>query len=158
MAEMPPSKHLVYAIYRLATHPGILRELTPDQWALNRENPNYQKITSTHAHRWVRNGGIHETSLWVGIDGRIRRPMISMISDYEEQRDYYEQLINAANRLGATDIRITHNTGRHKPRIVFRALDGTKRSMFVARPPADRRAYLNDITRIRRLLSDPPKG
>ena len=46
MAEMPASKHLVYAIYRLATHPGILRELTPDQWALNRENPNYQKITS----------------------------------------------------------------------------------------------------------------
>jgi len=38
MAEMPPGKRPVYAIYRLINHPGILRELTPDQWALNREN------------------------------------------------------------------------------------------------------------------------
>lgn len=74
MAELQPNKQrVVYAIYRLGTHPGSLRELTPDQWALNRENPNYQKITAVHAHRWVRNGGIHETMLWIGEDGRIRR-------------------------------------------------------------------------------------
>ena len=40
MAEMPPGKRPVYAIYQLINYPGILRELTPDQWALNRENPN----------------------------------------------------------------------------------------------------------------------
>lgn len=81
MAEMPPGKRPVYAIYQLIDHPGILRELTPDQWALNRENPNYQKITSEHAHRWVRNGGLHETTLWIDIEGRVRRALI---------RDYYE--------------------------------------------------------------------
>ena len=39
MAELQPNKQrVVYAIYRLGTHPGSLRELTPDEWALNREN------------------------------------------------------------------------------------------------------------------------
>lgn len=65
--------------------------------------------------------------------------------------------MDAASRLGATDIRITHS-GRHQPRIVFRAPDGTKRSMLVAHSSPDRRAGLNDIARIKRLLSNPPKG
>lgn len=34
--------------------------------------PRYKRIDASRAHRFVRNGGLHHTGLWIDCDGRIR--------------------------------------------------------------------------------------
>jgi hypothetical protein len=33
----------------------------------------YREVTASRAHLWVKNGGLHDTPLWVDDTGRIRR-------------------------------------------------------------------------------------
>lgn len=35
-------------------------------------NVSYERVSAAYAHRWVRDGRIHETLLWID-DGRVRR-------------------------------------------------------------------------------------
>ncbi len=39
------------------------------------DNPNvfFYALPGFRAHRWVRNGGVHETGLYLDLDGRIRK-------------------------------------------------------------------------------------
>lgn len=34
--------------------------------------PRYQRVNGSQAHKWVRNGGYHETGLYIADNGRIR--------------------------------------------------------------------------------------
>lgn len=40
---------------------------------LHRTYDKVRKVTAAEAHRWVKDGGLHSTYLYVGIDGRIHR-------------------------------------------------------------------------------------
>jgi hypothetical protein len=38
-----------------------------------KQGVRYELCPLSHAHRWIREGGDHKTSLWVDFAGRIRR-------------------------------------------------------------------------------------
>lgn len=35
--------------------------------------PNFRRVSASEAHKWVRDGGVHTTPLWVDEDNRIRK-------------------------------------------------------------------------------------
>jgi hypothetical protein len=52
----------------------MLTEMSKLQFlkAEQNERCRYEPVNASYAHTWVRNGGLHETALWVD-QGRIRR-------------------------------------------------------------------------------------
>jgi hypothetical protein len=74
-------------VFRDTEHTATLIEMTPralaKQEALQDAGradgpdgevwPRYTRTSADRAHRWVRDGGHHETALYVDIDRRIRR-------------------------------------------------------------------------------------
>jgi hypothetical protein len=66
-------------------------------------------------------------------------------------RDYHRRLILAAQKAGATQVRITKHRQRHH-RITFLAADGATHTMSVSTSPSDPRSGRNAVANIRRIL------
>ncbi len=54
-------------------HGYMLVEMTEQQFNATDPNSDVRPVSANEAHRHVREGGIHETYLWVNSDGRVRR-------------------------------------------------------------------------------------
>ncbi len=67
-------------------------------------------------------------------------------------RDYHRRLILAAQKAGATEVRIDKSKTRHH-RITFRAPDGSPQALPLSSTPSDRRTILNEFARIRRKIT-----
>lgn len=70
-------------VFRRTKHTTTLVEMTPTEYrnAINEEhrstlNPekrvHYELTTANRARRYVKDGGHHETGLWVDADGKVR--------------------------------------------------------------------------------------
>ena len=44
-----------------------------DRAYIEARHDRVSRVTAQTAHRWVRDGGIHSTGLWIDWDGRIRK-------------------------------------------------------------------------------------
>jgi len=132
--------------------PEVLITISPAVWQHAQHDPRCRKITYTAAHRWVRLGKPNLTPLRINRYGRIMRaePLAIFYEEHPEMRDYHRRVLRYADRAGATDIRLEPGSGH--PRLYFRDAEGSEHWVSLAWSPSDRRAYLNDTARIRRVL------
>jgi hypothetical protein len=147
-----------YALFRAGPDLQFLIEIKT--WQRWRDDPDFQFVSAVVAHRWVRLGKPNRTQLRVGLNGRVTRSGGPDYAEEERMRDHHRRLILAAQKAGATQVRIVKHGQRHH-RMTFLAADGAPHTMPVATSPSDHRTDRNTVARIRRILrmaAEKPSG